>query len=233
LKSALIFGGSGAIGNACEKILGHLGYEVLIADKKQSDKKDNFIICDTTKESDVTRAIQSCQSKFGQIDVVLCCQGEYLVKRFEKTTEDEFEKIINTNLKSVFLVCKNVVPLLKWQGFGYIINLASMAGLRANRGHGAYCASKFGVIGLTETLYEELQGTGVRVTAVCPSSVDTPFVKNELKLSTRELEKLLKPNDVARVIAELVSSNPRVLRKIVPIEIDLELDKLERKERYS
>ncbi len=229
----MIFGGGGAIGEACAKILEHLGYHVLVADKRPSEETDDFISCDATKEKQVVYAITKCQSKYGQIDVVICCQGEYLVKRFEKTSLEEFEKIIDTNLKSVFLVLKHVVPLLKWQGFGYIVNLASMAGLRGNRGHGAYCASKFGVIGLTETLFEELKGTGVRISAVCPSSVDTSFVKNELKLSSGELEKFLKPQDVARIIAELVSSNPRVLRKIVPIDIGLSLDKLERKERYS
>lgn len=229
----MIFGGSGAIGEACAKTLEHLGYHVIIADKKPTDESDGFINCDATVEKQVVRAIETCQQKLGQIDVVLCCQGQYLVKRFEKTTLQEFEKIIDSNLKSVFLVCKHVLPLMKWQGFGYIVNFASMAGLRGNAGHGAYSASKFGVVGLTESLYEELKGTGVRVTAICPSSVDTSFVKNEIKLSSGELEKFLKPQDVARIVAELVSSNPRVLRKIVPIEIDLNLDKLQRKERYS
>ena len=104
-----------------------------------------------------------------------------------------------------------------------------MAGLRGKRGESAYCASKFGAMGLTDTLFEELRGTGVRVTAVCPTSVDTPFLNKAIELSQEELEKVLKPLDIGRIVGELVTSHPRVLRKVVPIEIELEIDKLEKK----
>jgi len=231
MKSVIIFGGSGGIGSAITQTLKHLGFAVAIADIRPTDTKvaDFFIPTNATREVDIKRAISTAQEKFGSIDVVINCQGVYFVDKIENTPVEEFDKMIDTNLRSVFLVCKNVVPLMKFKKSGYIVNLASMAGLRGKAGEGAYCASKFGVVGLTDALFEELKGTGVRVTAVCPTSVDTPFLNKAVELSEEELEKILRPSDIGRIVGELVTSHPRVLRKIVPIEIEIEIDKLKKK----
>ena len=231
MSSMIIFGGSGGIGLAIAKMARRLNFEVIIADKTEPPNLRDivFVPTDATQEGDVKRVLIKATEKLGVIDVVINCQGLYLVERVEKTGVQSWDDLMNVNLKSVFLVCKNIIPIMKWQGRGYIVNIASMAGLRGKIGQSAYCASKFGVVGLTEAIHEELKGSGVRISAVCPSSVDTPFLNDVVNLGKEELDKILQPEDIARVIAELITSHKRVHRKIIPIEIELEIDKLEKK----
>ena len=229
MKTALIFGGAGEIGSSIKQVLEKVGYEVLISDIKGPTDKDYFIIGDATSELDVKRVISIARDRVKDIDVVVNAQGFYELNKIDKTEPEIWDKLMNINAKSVFLVCKSIIPYMKLRKKGYIVNIASMAGLRGREGQSAYCASKFAVIGLTESLFEELKGTGVRITAVCPTSVNTKFLKNSVRFYGSEAEKILRPNDVARVVAELVTSHPRVLRKVVPLDIELEIDKLNRK----
>lgn len=230
-KSVLIFGGAGGIGGAIHLALSHLGFKTVIADinEPKGESARYYIACDVDKEEDVKRAIAFTQEKTGSLDVVINCQGIYTLDLLEETDLLTFEKMININLKSIFIVLRNIVPVMKWQNRGHIINIASMAGLRGRAGQSAYCASKFGVVGLTEAIYEELKGSNVHISAVCPASVDTPLLHSQVKLTKEEEDKILKPDDVARVIAEVLTSNPRVYRKIIPIDIDIDIDKLENK----
>ena len=231
MKSALVFGGSGGIGTAICSELMDLNYKVVVADRRapKEGQADFFVACDATQAADVKRAISFTQNNFGSIDVVVCAQGAYLLEGIEETSYEKWQKIIATNLNSVFLICKNIIPLMKWQrDKGYIVNIASMSGLRGRAGKSAYCASKFGVIGLTEALFEELRGTGVRITAICPASVDTALTNNKHLLKREEIEKILQPEDVARTVGELVTSNRRILRKRVELEIEEWIDKYSR-----
>jgi len=229
MKSAIIFGGSGGIGTGIKKYLERLGYKVLIADLKGPVDSEGFVPCDATSEDDIKRVLSLANERLGNISVVINAQGIYELNKIEKTDADRWDKVVDINAKSVFLVCKNVLPQLKQQRKGYIINIASMAGLRGREGQSVYCASKFAVVGLTESLYEELKGTGVRVTAVCPTSVNTEFLTKNVRFYQSEAEKILQPEDVARVVGELVTSGAHVLRKVVSLDIELEIDKLHRK----
>jgi len=231
MKSALVFGGSGGIGSAIVNELKHLGYKVIIADRRgpSEDLADKYVACDATQAADVKRAIAFAQQNYGSVDVVVNAQGVYLLDSFEEMSSEKWQKIIDVNLTSVFLVCKEAVPLMRWQrGGGYIVNIASMSGIHGRAGKSAYCASKFGVIGLTESLFEELRGTNVRITAVCPASVDTALTNNKHLLKRVEIEKILQPEDVAKAVGELVESPKRVLRKKVELEIELIIDKYQR-----
>jgi NAD(P)-dependent dehydrogenase (short-subunit alcohol dehydrogenase family) len=231
MKSAIVFGGPGAIGSKVARDLKKDGYGVIVADvvEPKRDTGDFFVTCDVTNEVDIKRAILYVQEKFGSLDVVINCHGMYIVEPLETTELHIFQKMIDVNLKSAFLIFKSAIPIMKWQKRGYIISIASMAGLRGKRGQVAYCASKFGLVGLTEAIYEELKGTNVRVSVVCPSSVDTTLLHKQVILPNEDIEQLLKPEDVSRVIMALVNSNPRVRQKVVPIEIAKDIDKLERK----
>lgn len=233
MRTALIFGGAGEIGSSIKKVLERLRFKVLVADIKGPTESEDFIISDATSEADVKRVIALANERLKGLDVVINAQGIYELNKIEKTETDTWDKVLNINAKSVFMVCKNVIPQMKLQKNGYIINIASMAGLRGREGQSAYCASKFAVVGLTESLFEELKGTGVRITAVCPTSVNTKFLKDNVRFYSSEAEKVLQPNDVARVVAELVTSHPRVLRKTVSLDIELEIDKLHRKKSKS
>jgi 3-oxoacyl-[acyl-carrier protein] reductase len=231
MKSALVFGGSGGIGTAICEELKELGYKVVVADRRgpKEGLADFYVVCDVTQEADVKRAISFAQNNFGSVDVVVNSQGAYLLDGIEETAYDKWQKIIVTNLSSVFLVCKHVIPLMKWQKTGgYIVNIASMSGIHGKAGKSAYCASKFGVVGLTESLFEELKGSNVRITAVCPASVDTALTNNKHLLKRSEIEKILQPEDVAKTVGGLVSSNKRILRKVVTLEIEEWIDKYSR-----
>ena len=231
MRSALIFGGAGEISSSIKKFLERLSFKVLIADIKGPTEDEDFIIADATKEADISRVVGLANERLKGLDVVINAQGVYELNQITKTENEVWDKVLNVNAKSVFMVCKSVIPQMKLQKNGYIVNIASMAGLRARAGQSVYCASKFAVVGLTEALFEELKGTGVRITAVCPTSVNTKFLKNSVRFYNSEAEKILHPDDVARVVAELVTSHPRVLRKVVPLDIELEIDKLHRKKR--
>jgi len=229
MRSAIIFGGAGEIGSSIKRVLEQLKFKVLVADVKGPTESEDFLISDATSETDVKRVIALANERLKGLDVVINAQGVYELNKIEKTVAETWDKILDVNAKSVFLVCKTVIPQMKQQKKGYIINIASMSGLRGREGQSVYSASKFAVVGLTDSLFEELKGTGVRITAVCPTSVDTKFLKNNVRFYSSEAEKILKPNDVARVVAELVTSHPRVLRKTVTLDIELEIDKLHRK----
>ncbi len=229
MRSVLIFGGAGEIGSSIKRVLERLNFKVLISDIKGPGDREDFIIADASCEADVKRAVNIANDRLKSLDVVINCQGLYELNKIEKTQAETWDKLMNVNAKSIFLVCKYVIPQMKLQKSGYIINLASMAGLRGREGQSAYCASKFAVVGLTDSLFEELKGTGVRITAVCPTLVNTKFLTERVKVYSSETEKILKPNDVARVIAELVTSSPRVLRKVVEMDIEIKINKIYRK----
>ncbi len=231
MKSAILFGGAGGIGSRIAKDLKKEGFGVIIADVSEPKKGtgDFFVSCDAASEADVKRVVLFAQDKFSSIDLVINCQGQYLIEVLENTEVYNFQKLLDINLKSVFVVCKVVVPIMKWQKRGYIISIASMAGLRGKKGQTAYCASKFGLVGLTEALFEELKGTNVRISAVCPSSVDTSMLNRQVNLTNDELEQILKPEDISDVVLYLIKSNPRVRQKIVPIEMEYDIDKLGKK----
>lgn len=231
MRSALIFGGAGEISSSIKKFLERLNFKVLVADIKGPTEDEGFIISDATKEADIKRVVGLANERLKGLDVVINAQGIYELNQITKTENDVWDKVLDVNAKSVFMVCKSVIPQMKLQKNGYIVNIASMAGLRGRAGQSVYCASKFAVVGLTESLFEELKGTGVRITAVCPTSVNTKFLKNSVRFYNSEAERILHPDDVARVVAELVTSHPRVLRKVVALDIELEVDKLHRKKR--
>lgn len=229
--TVLVFGGSGGIGKAFCELAEKRSINVVVADIKEplDGCRAEYVHADLSKESDVKRAILYALDKYQSIDAVINCQGIYQVDLIEKTTSSDFDKMLDVNIKTVFYVCKNIVPIMKWQKNGYIINVASMSGLRGRRGQIAYCASKFAVVGLSDALYEELRGTGVRVTAICPSSVNTSMLHGAVRLSDSESAQVLQPVDVAQVMMTLIFSKYRVCRKIVPMEGIVEIDKLERK----
>lgn len=229
-RTVIIFGGSGGIGSAICNILSNKGFNLVVVDLEKPDSFDGeFVSADLTKESETKRAIMYTLEKFQTVDIVINCQGIYKIDSIEKTSNSDLEKMLDVNLKTVFYVCKNVIPVMKWRRGGYIINIASMSGLRGKKSQSAYCASKFAVVGLTEALYEELKGTGVRISAVCPTSVHTKMLSRQIKMTETEEKKILQAEDVAKIVVELIGSNQRVYRKIIPIEIEIDIDKLEKK----
>jgi 3-oxoacyl-[acyl-carrier protein] reductase len=116
-------------------------------------------------------------------------------------TEQEWDRLMNTNLKSVFLVSRAVIPGMILRGGGDIINISSLAGKNVFPGGGIYCASKWGVQGLSGCMAEELREHGIRVSTVCPGSVATEFSGR----GPKDAAKALKPEDVAHAVAMIAT----------------------------
>jgi NAD(P)-dependent dehydrogenase (short-subunit alcohol dehydrogenase family) len=174
------------------------------------------LVGDVREEGDVKRIVSRCLKRFGRIDVLINNAGVAVYKPIERTTPTEFDRIIDTNLKGTFLFLRQVIPVMKRQKKGIIINISSAMGVEAEGDFAAYSASKFGVIGLTQAVAEELYGSDIRVYAVLPWAVDTTLLAG----SGFELDPAdtLTPEYVARKIFEVAKGIKRsgALIKVYP-----------------
>lgn len=183
-KVALITGASRGIGKAVARGLASDGWSIALcgrpSDKLTSvyetlvENKCNCLLLNTDvrKIEQVQSTVGTIWDRFGHLDLVLNNAGVY-VGGTDEVSPTDFDLVIDTNLKGAWNIIHETVPLLKIQGKGYLINVSSLAGLTGFPGVGAYCASKFALRGLNESLFNELVPLGINVTALCPSWVDT------------------------------------------------------------
>jgi 3-oxoacyl-[acyl-carrier protein] reductase len=163
---------------------------------------DSFV-GDVTEEQDVARLFKEIRSRHKRLDVLVNNAGVFTYKPFVRTTPADWERNIRTNLTSLYLVTRAALPLLKRSTAAQIVNILSVSSRTAFPNCSAYCASKFGALGFTRVLAEELRPEGIRVTAILPGSTSTSM-SNEFDFPL-DREKLLKPRDVAdAVIAALL-----------------------------
>ncbi len=162
---------------------------------------------DVRIEKDVKGIVSGCLKHYGRIDIIINNAGIAAYKPIEETSEREWDDIIDTNLKGTFLFVRQVLPVMKKQGSGIIINIASALGKVGEAGFSAYCASKFGVIGLTQVAADEAVGTGIRVYAILPWAVNTTLLSgSDLQLDPSEV---LAPEYVAKRIFEAASGKKK------------------------
>ncbi|MDN7242645.1 3-hydroxybutyrate dehydrogenase [Planococcus sp. N028] len=151
--------------------------------------------CDVTSEEDLKRAIHETVERFGSLDVLINNAGMQFISPIEEFPTEKYELLIKIMLIAPFVATKHAFPIMKKQGFGRIINMASINGLVGFAGKAAYNSAKHGVIGLTKVAALEGAEHGITVNAMCPGYVDTPLVRNQLKdlATTRNvsLEKVL------------------------------------------
>lgn len=151
--------------------------------------------CDVTKEDELKRAIDTTVEQYGRLDVLINNAGLQHVAAIEEFPTEKFEFMTKVMLVAPFMATKHVFPIMKKQGFGRIINMASINGLIGFAGKAAYNSSKHGVIGLTKVTALEGAEHGITVNAICPGYVDTPLVRGQLEdLATNRnvsLEKVL------------------------------------------
>jgi 3-oxoacyl-[acyl-carrier protein] reductase len=213
---ALITGGSRGIGLAIALRLGSMGARVAICgrDATRLERAADEIsgrgievlasVADVTSAEAIAGLVARVQSTFGSIDILVNNAGVGIFGRFHERSEAEWDTILNTNLKSAFLMSRAVAPEMIRRGSGQIINISSLAGKNAFANGGLYCASKWGLMGLTGCMAEELRAHGIRVSVVCPGSVATDFSTH----SNRSPETLLEAEDVAHAVAMLASEGP-------------------------
>jgi 3-oxoacyl-[acyl-carrier protein] reductase len=159
------------------------------------------LVGDVRRERDVTMIVTRCLKYFGRIDILINNAGIAAYKGIEEITQKEWDDILETNLKGCFLFMRQVVPLMRKQGKGVIINISSGLGVSGEANFSAYCASKFGVIGLTQSVADETANTGLRIYAVLPGAVNTKL-NWDLHLGMAPSE-LLAPEHVAKRIYRL------------------------------
>jgi 3-oxoacyl-[acyl-carrier protein] reductase len=212
-RVALVTGGSRGIGRAIAIKLAELGAEVAICGRdaeklrETADEIDAFTrksfwqAADVTRADDVEKLVSDTQKHLGPIGILVNNAGIGLFGPAHEKTEEEWDRVLNTNAKSVFLVSRAVVPGMMRQGGGDIINVSSLAGRNAFAGGGLYCASKWAVQGLSGCMAEDLRDHGIRVSVICPGSVATEFSGRGMK----EAGKALQPDDVAHAVAAVVT----------------------------
>lgn len=225
-KSAVVTGGSMGIGYAIAETLLTAGYDVLIcgrnreqveASVKELEKLGKAVgfVCDVRDEKQVEEMISRAAAFFGGVDVLVNNAGIGVFgKTVEELSGDEFRSVVETNLFGVFYACHHVIPVMKKNGSGYIINISSLAGQNAHPKMAAYNASKFGLNGLSEALMLEVRQDNIKVSYLCPGSVNTSFGND-----TPSPEKAwqIQPEDIAAVLLDLLKMDPRTLPSKVEI----------------
>lgn len=176
-KVVLIAGGAGGMGLATAQGFAAAGAYVAIADIRPQGLPAPYLAvpCDVTSVAACEQAVAQTMAHFGRLDVLVNAAGVWVEGETAAMTEDDFDRVMDVNLKGTFFMCRHAIPELEKTG-GQIINIASDAGLMGNAGASIYCASKGGVVLLTKSLALELAPKGVRVNAICPCDVETPML---------------------------------------------------------
>lgn len=188
-KTILITGASSGIGKACADYLQLAGYSVYRASRslKTGDGADSTNICmDVDEDASVAQAVRQLIDKEGRIDVVVNCAGFGIAGSVEDTSVEEAKAQFETNFFGVLRVCQAVLPAMREQRSGLIINISSIAGLISVPFQGFYSASKFALEGLTEALRLEVSPFGIRVVLVEPGDFQTGFSANRRKVAHSE-----------------------------------------------
>jgi NAD(P)-dependent dehydrogenase (short-subunit alcohol dehydrogenase family) len=218
-KVALITGGASGIGQATAVLFAKKGAKVVIADididvkgrklieilkKKGRDRDIVFIKADISKESSVVNMVEETVRIYGQIDILFNNAGIYQDNSLNTLSSQQWNKIIDTNLKSAFLCSKYTTPYMKRMKSGCIINISSTSALRGEEEASAYCASKGGIISLTKAMARELIKYNIRVNCIIAGPIDTPSLRREMGVDERielikqiPLKRLGRPIDIA------------------------------------
>ena len=222
-KVAVITGAAGGIGWATAQKFAREGAIVVVVDLKPeavdravrdlqaAGSQARGFALDVTQRPELDAMVMKIREVYGRIDILVNNAGITMDARLVKMTEEQFDKVINVNLKGVFHCTQAVVELMIAQGSGVILNASSVVGLYGNFGQTNYAASKFGVIGFAKTWARELGPKGIRVNAVCPGFIATPIldtIPEKVLEGMKErvpLRRLGTPEEIANVYAFLAS----------------------------
>ena len=141
---------------------------------------------DVTNEAQVKSGVRNGLARFGRIDVLVNNAGFGMLGAIEETTAEEVERIYRTNVFGLLNVIREILPIMRQQRTGHIINISSLGGFRASAGWGVYCSTKFAVEGIAEALHDELAPLGIRATVIEPGFFRTDFMDNRSLANTRQ-----------------------------------------------
>lgn len=230
-KVILVTGGTGALGTSVVRMFNKCNPKVLVITYRSdgeknrilnllneeaealSQKRDTileFVKADVVIEDDVKAMINDVEEKYDKLDIMANMVGGYIGgKTIEVTTLQEFDSMININLKAAFLLTKYAVILMKARNNGKIVHVSSAAGERAFGNDTVYSASKSGLIRLVESVKEEVKDKGININCILPTIIDTKV--NREAMPHLDFSKWLDPNDLARVILYLCSDSSKTI----------------------
>ena len=223
-KNALITGAGKGIGKAIALALAKEGVNVILISRTQTDidqladeasnlgVKSLALAADVSDMNSINSAVEKALSKFKTIDILINSAGIASFGKFMELEPAAWEKIIQVNLMGTYYTTRAVIPNMIERQTGDIINISSTAGLAGNALTSAYSASKFAVLGLTDSLMQEMRKHNIRVSALTPSTVATDMAK-DLNLTDGNPEKVMQSEDIAELLIAQLKLNRRVFIK--------------------
>ena len=239
-KNAIVTGGSQGIGTATSLMLAEEGANVCLTYRKHKEEAEKIrdqieamgrksicVQCDISSFSEAEAVVKAAVEAFGRIDILVNNAGMNWDGVSWKMTEEQWDRVIEVNLKGYFNFTRHCAPLFKDQKYGKIINVTSINGLRGKFGQTNYSASKAGIVGYTKAVAKELGAFGVNVNAVAPGLIETAMLREseardkiiDMAMAEIVLKRVGQPEDLANVIAFLASDKARhVTGEVVKVD---------------
>ena len=221
-KTALITGASAGIGWASAMALAGEGANLVVTARRQerlteleaavqaAGGKAVSLLGDATEEDNARRAVDLAVQTFGSLDILINNVGIGNYKNLVETSAEEYDEMMDTNMRSTFLFTRYAVPVMITQRAGTILMISSMAGVYGFGGEAVYCATKFAQVGFAQALDKELRPHGIKVGAICPGGVKTEFALGKGRTEESVAASgMLEPEDVAGVVLMACTQSPR------------------------
>jgi NAD(P)-dependent dehydrogenase (short-subunit alcohol dehydrogenase family) len=226
-KVAFVTGAGTGIGRATAMAFARKGAGVVVADVSEQGNRETArmieeaggralaVVCDVRRAEDVKAALDKAVETFGRLDVAFNNAGvEQPIMPAANLTEEEWDRIVDIDLRGVFLCMKHEIPLMLEQGGGAIVNTSSGAGVKGFAGQAAYCAAKYGIVGLSKAAALDYASQNIRVNAVCPGIIETPMMDRfsggtpegrERVISQEPIGRMGTPEEIAAAVLWLCS----------------------------
>jgi NADP-dependent 3-hydroxy acid dehydrogenase YdfG len=229
-KTAIITGASSGIGHACARALAGEGARIVLTARRQERletlKKEVeslggqavIVTGDACEESTAIKAVKAATESFGRLDILINNTGMGIYKKLEDTTAEDYDTMMNTNVRSTFLFARHAVPVMRKQKSGTILMISSMAGVYGFANEAVYCMTKFAQIGFAQALDRELRESGIKVGAICPGGTKTEFALGTGRTKKGVEESgMLDAEDVAGVV--LMACTQSAKSRIIEVQM--------------
>lgn len=221
-KVAIITGASAGIGWACARALAEEGARLVLTARRQERLETLkseveslggaavLVTGDAREEDTAVRCVRAATEAWGRIDILVNNTGVGTYKDLVDTSADEYDEMMDTNVRSTFLFTRHVVPVMLPQKSGTVLMISSMAGVYGFGGEAVYCMTKFAQMGFAQALDRELRPHGIKVGAICPGGVKTEFALGRGRTEAGVAESdMLEPEDVAGVVLLACTQSPK------------------------